>query len=42
MTGKVKYIDGNTIFVETINTINAVFGVYNNGQEYFSLVAGFA
>ena len=42
MMGKVKYVDGNTIFVETFNAIIPVFAVYNNGQEYFPLVAGYA
>ena len=39
---KIKYIDGNTIFVETTNAIIPVFAVYDKGQEYFPLVAGYA
>ena len=43
MTGKVKYIDGNTIFVETnTNAIIPVFAVFKDGQQYFPLVAGYA
>ena len=43
MTGKVKYIDGNTIFVETnTNVIIPVFAVFKDGQQYFPLVAGYA
>ena len=42
MTGKVKYIDGNTIFVQTANVIVPVFPVYSDGQEYFPIVAGYA
>ena len=42
MTSKVKYIDGNTISVETnTNTIIPVFAVFQTGQ-YFPLVAGYA
>ena len=36
MTGKDKYVEGNTIFVETSNTIIPVFAVYNERQEYFA------
>ena len=42
MTGKIKCIDGNTIFVETTNAIIPIFAVYDEGQEYFPLVAGYA
>ena len=43
MTGKVKYIDGNTIFVETnTNAIIPVFAVFKDEQQYFPLVAGYA
>ena len=43
MTSKVKYIDGNTIFVETnTNAIIPVFAVFQDGQQYFPLVAGYA
>ena len=43
MTGKVKYIDGNTIYVETnTNTIILVFAVFKDGQQYFHLIAGYA
>ena len=42
MTGKVKYIDGNTIFVETANAMVPVFPVYTHGQEYFPIVARYA
>ena len=39
---KIKYIDGNTIFVETTNAIIPVFAMYDKRQEYFPLVAGYA
>ena len=42
MTGKVKYIDKNTIFVQTANAMVPVFPVYSDGQEYFPIVAGYA
>ena len=42
MAGKVKYIDGNTIFVQTENVIVPVFPVYSGGQEYFPIVARYA
>ena len=41
MTGRVKYIGGNMIFVGNIVIIPA-FAVYNNGQECLPLVAGYA
>ena len=42
MTGKVKYIEKNIIFVETANAMVPVFSVYCDGQEYFPIVAGYA
>ena len=42
MTGKVKYIDGKTIFIKTANTMVPVFPVYKDGQEYYPIVAGYA
>ena len=42
MAGKVKYLDGNTIFVQTANVIVPVFPVYSDGQEHFPIVAGYA
>ena len=42
MTGKVKYVQGNTIFVQTSEAIVPVFAVYSNGLEYFPIVAGYA
>ena len=42
MTGKIKYVEGNIIFVQASNKIIPVFAVYDNGQQYFSIVAGYA
>ena len=42
MAGKVKYLDGNTIFVQTANVLVPVFPVYCGGQEHFPIVAGYA
>ena len=42
MTGKIKYVEGNIIFVQASNKIIPVFAVYDNGQQYFPIVAGFA
>ena len=42
MIGKVKYIDQNTVFVQTANAVVPVFAVYRDRQEYFPIVAGYA
>ena len=42
MTGKVKYIDGNTIFIQISNIMTSVFAVYSQGHEYYPIVAGYA
>ena len=42
MTGKVKYVQGNTVYVQTSEAIVPVFAVYSNGLEYFPMVAGYA
>ena len=42
MTGKVKYIDDNTIFAETSNAIVPVFAANSQRQEYFPIVPGYA
>ena len=42
MMGKVKYVRGNTILIQTSEAIVPVFAVYSNGLEYFPIVAGYA
>ena len=42
MMGKVKYIDGKTIFIKTANAVVSVLPVYRDGQEYYPIVAGCA
>ena len=42
MTGKIKYVEGNIIFVQASDKIIPVFAVYDNGQQYFPIVAGYA
>ena len=42
MTGKVKYIDSNSIFIQTANVMVPVFPVYHGGQQYYPIVARYA
>ena len=42
MAGKVKYIDGKTIFIKAANAMMPVFPVYRDGQQYYPIVAGYA
>ena len=42
MTGKIKYIKGNIIFMQSCDKIIPIFAVYNKGQEYFLIVPGYA
>ena len=42
MNGKVKHIDGNTIFIQTSNVMVPVFPVHRGRQEYYPIVAGYA
>ena len=39
MTGKVKYIDSNSIFIQTANVMVPVFPVYHGRQQYYPIVA---
>ena len=41
MTGKVQYVEGN-IFIQASEKITPVFAAYDQGQEYFPIVAGCA
>lgn len=41
MTGKVQYVEGN-IFIQASEKITPVFAAYDQGQEYFPIVAGYA
>ena len=41
MSGKVKHIDGNTIFIQTSNVMVPVFPVYRGREEYYPIVAGY-
>lgn len=34
MTGKIKYFEENTIFVQACDKVVAVFAVYDQGQQY--------
>lgn len=40
MTGKIKYMEGNIIFVQAVNKLVPVFAVYDNGQRYYPIVPG--
>ena len=42
MSGKIKYVEGNTIFIQTANAMVPVFPVFHNGQQYYPIVAGYA
>ena len=42
MTGKIKYFEGNIIFIQSSNKIIPVFAVFDQGQQYFPIVAGYA
>ena len=42
MTGKIKYLEGNVIFVEASDKIIPVFAVYDHGEQYSPIVAGYA
>ena len=40
MIGKIKYLQGNIIFLQASNKVIPVFAVYNQGQQFFPIVAG--
>ena len=42
MSGKTQYFKGNILFVEVSDKSIPVFAIYDNGQEYFPIVAGYA
>ena len=42
MTGKIKYFEGNIIFIQSSNKIIPVFAVFDQGQQYFPIVVGYA
>ena len=43
MTGRVKYCEGDAIFIEnSSNNIIPVFPVYSQEQQFFPIVAGYA
>ena len=42
MTGKIKYVEGNIIFIQASDKIVPVFAVYDHGEQYFPIVAGYA
>ena len=42
MTGKIKYIEENIIFVEAANKLIPLFAVYDNGKRYHPIVPGYA
>ena len=42
MTGKIKYLQGNIIFLQASNKVIPVFAVYDQAQQYFPIVAGYA
>ena len=42
MSGKIKYVEGNTIFIQTANVMVPVFPVFRDGQQYYPIVAGYA
>ena len=42
MTRKVKYVEGNIIFIESSDKVIPVFAVYNEGREYYPIVVGYA
>ena len=42
MTGKIKYVEGNIIFIQASENIIPVFAVYNHGQQYFPIFASYA
>ena len=41
MTGKIKYFEGNIIFIQSSNKIIPVFTVFDQGEQYFPIVAGY-
>ena len=42
MSGKIKYVEGNTIFTQTANVMVPVFPAFRDGQQYYPIVAGYA
>ena len=42
MTGKIKYVEGNIIFIQASEKIIPVFAVLGHGEQYFPIVAGYA
>ena len=42
MTGKIKYLQGNIIFLQASNKVIPVFAVYDQAKQYFPIVAGYA
>ena len=42
MTGKIKYVEGIIIFIQASDKIIPVFAVYDHGEQYFPIVAGYA
>ena len=42
MTRKIKYFEGNIIFIQSSNKIIPVFAVLGQGQQYFPIVAEYA
>ena len=40
--GKVKYVENNTIFLESSKGILAVFPVFGNGCQYYPSVTGYS
>ena len=42
MTGKVKYAEGNIIFIQSADKIIPIFPVYQDGVPYYPILAGYA
>ena len=42
MTGKINYFEGNIIFIQSSNKVIPVFAMFDQGQQYFPIVAGYA
>ena len=42
MTGKVKHMEGNIVLIQSGDKIIPVFAVYNDGSQYYPIVAGYA
>ena len=40
--GKVKYVENNTIFLESLKGILAAFPVFGNGCQYYPSVTGYS